>query len=54
MNEKINIPLRDRPAGMFWMFDVKIFWNFALPSYHPEKVFLDLTCTNTNHNLMFF
>jgi len=34
------------------MLDVKIIWNSALPSYHPKEVFLDLTCTNKNHNLL--
>ena len=52
MNEKIDIHLRDTPAGMFWIFDGKIIWNFAFPSYHPKEVFLDLTCTNTNHKLL--
>jgi len=52
VNEKIDIHLRDTPAGMFWIFDGKIIWNFAFPSYHPKEVFLDLTCTNTNHKLL--
>jgi hypothetical protein len=51
MNEIIDILLRDTPAGMFRMFEVKIIWNFALTSYHPKEVFLHLICTNKNLNL---
>jgi hypothetical protein len=50
--KKIDIYLRDKPAVKFWMFDVKIIWNLPLASYHQKEVFLDITCTNTNHNLL--